>query len=939
MKKIYLFAVTALALASCSSDTFLGKDQAVMNQDDRSNAIEFGSGFNAVTRAGEFTGSVAAEKLGGKFTVYGYKGTYDLPAANKEVAFNKYQVFYEEGTAGSTATNTKDWEYVGGDQIIKYWDYSAPYYNFLAWSISDNSSATLKDVVTTDATADNGDKVTFNVPSAKDAKGVYIANRYTATPDGNAVASTGKYDIAKVDNKYQETVTLTFRNIGAKVRLGIYETVPGYQVNDVVFYEEGTNAGYTQNTRVMTESTGDYQRSRTANTYKNGDYKQGVDTYGECSAVLFAKSGVNPFTLSGDLAVTYNKADNVAEIAVENTSAASSFAFGTLSRSTVLGTTSKEATFWSDGYIDVLPMAGQDLYLKVDYTLTALDDSHESIRVQGATAVVPASVAEWKSNYAYTYIFKISDKSNGYTGGDTAGQPDDPEQNNPADPDATNNPAGLFPITFDACVTDVQTGNQETITTISEPSITTYQFGSKVTENDEYVAKSDKGNIYVGVMIPATAGAELATLTANTNAWLYTAYNLGSEDITEAAVANKNSKIALTDVTADMLKAVGTGDVPTVDGYTFDGTGKFLKFNPVAGTTYVFKYKDAAGKFAYKVIKVQGNQTEVAAAEPTYTMAAVSATNINEPTTVSIKNGNNNVVNCPAGFVITDANNKDVTTQFVVEEGTQAGSYKVTPVRCTSDADYTITFKNASQTFHVNAVSISAIATTIIATNSTTITLENGNSTAITDAKLTLDRREGVTITNNNDGTYTFTTDNKAKNAYVVSYLGQSVTINVNNYSLKFNDLYVNKGNETVLRVYCNDVANTGSVQLALANATAATKDINTSSTKVRAAGASGQLLKATLGNATATITIKDFQIANFNPAGTAIDGTLGNDEVFVQLTENGEAYTALTSSFTLTGATITSTSVKGVYRVKKTDTTGSVTYKYQDINMCTWSY
>lgn len=963
-KKVYLSAaLTALALVSCTDESLIDSSVPKGPEQPKENtAILFGAGANKLTRADKLTGKEAAEKLNQKFVVYGYKGTFDLPAANKELAFPNYVVKYEEGTAHTTQTNVADWEYVGytnepltGDvatQIIKYWDYSAPYYNFMAWSIDPASSAIVKEIIKDDADADNGDKIIFSVPSAKDAASVYFSNRYTATPDGKVTASTGNYDIQKVDNRYQETVTLTFRNLGAKVRLGIYETIPGYTVNDVVFYEAGTQAGYPQNQRVKTVETGDYPRVRTQNTYAgttvagsatvNGDYKQEVLTYGECSACLFAKNGQSPFALSGDFEITYGATDNVAKIKqldAAGSATASSFTFGERSRADVLGETSNTATFWgkeeANYYTFVMPMEGnqQNLYLKVDYTLTAQDGSGETIRVQGATAVVPFQYAQWKANYAYTYLFKISDKTNGFTGGDTPGTPDDPEEDNPTDPNPDDpenpNPAGLYPITFDACVVNTEDGYQETITTVATPSITTYQFGSEVVTNNEYL--SDKGDIYVNVMIPKLdkSGYKPAELTIGTNIWLYTAEKLGNEPITEGSVANPVSQIALTE--SDLLQACVNGtDVPTVDGYTFNGGNYFVKFTPTAGTVYVVKYKVADGEYAYKVIKIDGT-----AATYTYVLGDLSAASaaLNEAVTVAVTNNGKAVTAAATALRIKDENGNDVTSKFKVEE-TATGTYSITPKRCVTGKDYTVNFGNAEpKDLTVSGLSMVVDATdnTIIATESTTITIKNkAEGEGIEKAALTLDRKEGVKITEVGNGDYTFETTNKAAGEYVVSYLGQSVTIKVNNYELKFEDLYVNNGKETVLRVKCNGENNSSAVTLTLTNASVPTKDITGSGPKIKAQGVSGDKLVATLGNAEASIIIKDFKVADYTPAATdPIAGTLATDEKFVQLTEGGAPYNAEAGTLTATdnSSDVILTSVKGVYRVKSSATL-TLTYK-----------
>ena len=111
-------------------------------------------------------------------------------------------------------------------------------------------------------------------------------------------------------------------------------------------------------------------------------------------------------------------------------------------------------------YINVLPNQDHtgNMVLSVDYDLYNTT-THETIHVEDAKAVVPQAYMTWNPNYAYTYLFKISDNTNGYTGGGTL-------------------PSGLWPITFDAVTVAATDVSEGTITTVSTPSITTYQNGS-----------------------------------------------------------------------------------------------------------------------------------------------------------------------------------------------------------------------------------------------------------------------------------------------------------------------------------------------------------------------------------------------------------------------------------------------------------------------------
>ena len=78
MKKKVLFAAMALvALASCTSDevvSLTSPPEPTPTDLETSEAIVFSSASKGITRA-DLTGADAAEKLGYKFVVSGYKGT------------------------------------------------------------------------------------------------------------------------------------------------------------------------------------------------------------------------------------------------------------------------------------------------------------------------------------------------------------------------------------------------------------------------------------------------------------------------------------------------------------------------------------------------------------------------------------------------------------------------------------------------------------------------------------------------------------------------------------------------------------------------------------------------------------------------------------------------------------------------------------------------
>ena len=474
MKKKQLFlAATAILLASCADNSYLG-DQAAIAPG--SGVITFGSSSPAVTRT-EVYGSTAAAKLEYKFKVFGMKtvGTSDQRVfATNTTGVAPYDVWFVDGSSNSTASNSSNWEYVGSngstygttgytvklgaDQTIKYWDYSATAYNFQAWS--DINATTSK--VDVSAIDKNTMTITGNPTQ--------LANFYLSDLQTGAPASFAS-----------KVVQFTFRRAATKVRLGIYETVPGYVVKNVTFsYTDGT---------VKKSPADPTSAAEKAYAYLDGKF-------------------VGTSSSSETFEVSYDATTNRALLAPTNTTTSNTtyFNFGEFSRGAI-GEFSTDPT-WAyttsatDPYTSVLPNTTasniSDMTLKVDYELYN-DKSEETIKITGATAVVPAAYMTWKPNYAYTYLFKITDDK-------------------------------LTPITLDAVVIDDGEGKQETITTVSvsDPSITTYQNGSDVTVTNEYTAGKP---IYVVV-----TGETLT----DTNAKLYTATATDgySGGITEASVAN-----------------------------------------------------------------------------------------------------------------------------------------------------------------------------------------------------------------------------------------------------------------------------------------------------------------------------------------------------------------------------------------------------------------
>lgn len=550
MKKYIIFAASALALASCSSDDFLGENPG--NVQNASTAINFGGDAGKITRGTHTQNEGSpAEMLAGQFKVYGVKKKQD----NIEHVFPNYYVW--DVAAKNTTSNTDGWEYVGKegdanlgtgkitldkDQTIKYWDYSATEYRFVAGSPIDKFN--LNPNPGQDITSANITGLAGHI-EANDAEGTGTALEtypvYVAAPV--KVEKTG----------YQKPVEFNFYRQQAMVRVGIYETIPGYNIRNINFYYYDTDGttpiASTENNIILTSATDGY--------FVGGKEVNGTVTYNWDSATP-------SYTLTyTDASLTKSKnwyAGKLDVLATKSTDAVAKL-YGT------------DKDMSTAGYFTVLPTqaaTASPILIKCDYTLFD-GNTGETIKVTGATAAIPAAFSKWEANTRYTYLFKISDNTNG-----TTGTPD------------TSDPAGLFPITFAAVVkgsTDAQYG---TTTTVATPSITTYQAGSVTDNGIEY-----KSGTAIDVTV-TDANGNVQPLTAGGTAVGSVKVYKFTDAITEAEIQVK-----------------GTNGATEVSGGSV--TNNVFTFTPDAAGYYAIQYltKEAIADpatpavYTYKVVYVK----------------------------------------------------------------------------------------------------------------------------------------------------------------------------------------------------------------------------------------------------------------------------------------------------------------------------------------------
>ena len=583
--KYFIFAASALvALASCSSDEYVGDNSPnALTSQGTDGAIAFSSYAGNMTRATSNTGT-AAQMLDGQMKVLGVKKKNTGPVYT--TVFDNYVVWSNTTNVtpsnpdATTATAAENgWEYVGSssqaygttptngtldkDQYIKYWDYATDEYHFVAGSPVKDFTYTITsgEIASASVTGINGhlNPNTSGTPMTKTP--VYIA------------APVKKVNNDAAADKYNTDVVFQFTRQQTYVRVGVYETVPGYKITSINFYEWDKEKTPSAGWKATSQSAHNIVlNSATAGYFKGTSGSTSVDVTYEWTTPSI--SGIGYSSLVEQESWYGGKLDlsSTNPLATSRTEATTTYFYGI------------DDDIDANGYFVVLPMpsaaTAQPIIIKCDYTLTSLDGT-ETIDVKGATAAIPAAFCKWNPNTTYTYLFKISDNTNGTTG--TEG----------------TDPEGLFPITFDATVIAEVDGTQQGyITTVSTPSITTYQDGSVVTAGVKYV--KDKAIYFTA---QDDEDGTLNTLAAGD----YDTPAVGGVHVFKLDAAATEADLILT--RPAKLKKFTT----TVGAAAWDINGqsvaasKWASFTPDATGTYAIEYctQAAPAAFAYKIVTVE----------------------------------------------------------------------------------------------------------------------------------------------------------------------------------------------------------------------------------------------------------------------------------------------------------------------------------------------
>lgn len=369
-KQDFIIISLALCLLSCSSS---GQDDPFLPAP-TPKSIAFGGNSgnwqDTTSRAGE--GETGLETLFKSFRVWGYKN-YAATPNSPQVIMDGYRVNFTLSSAGTTESNTADWEYVGlthpkhsTTQTIKYWDYSASNYRFYAYtpadaqitpaSSTDNSSAPS----TGSSSASSGTPTSvFQIPFAYSEDATAISVPY--------ISDLWFSDNTDATSPYGKCVTLRFSPLIAKVRFKF--TYPAntkrVTITDILFGDSRFIKNQSSaNTPLKGTITATYPLTGTetpASYTPSFAWKTSEET------------GAKGFL---HLTIPYEEESDAIHIL-------------------------QDKKLYNKWYY--VPPFNIAKYTQGAYTISAIIDGNKTL------ATVPAEYMQWKAGYQYTYIFKITE--------------------------------------------------------------------------------------------------------------------------------------------------------------------------------------------------------------------------------------------------------------------------------------------------------------------------------------------------------------------------------------------------------------------------------------------------------------------------------------------------------------------------------------------------
>ena len=362
----------ALCLLSCShsgqDDPFIpgSSESGIAFGGNSGNWQEAGSRTGAQTGSRTGEGETGLETLFSSFRVWGFKTKTDAlreggngtdghqEDGNGTAAIQKVM----EGYLVDWDQN-KGWEYIGKQntflnttQTIKYWDYSASSYRFMAYAYNDETKEV---TASTDA---NLSKTTFSIPYAFSNDATSTTTPYISELWVSNNQSTGQ-------NKYGDQVKLTFAPLIAKVRFKFkYAEGQVPQITDISF----------KDSRWQKDATGKNWQWTAANEAKTPIEGTIVISYplSETNKQV-TKSWENTKVGPLELTIPYEEKDD----AIHQTK-----------------------TYQKWYYMPPMDIAK---YTQGTYIITA------NVNGNPVSATVDSKYTQWEAGCQYTYTFKISE--------------------------------------------------------------------------------------------------------------------------------------------------------------------------------------------------------------------------------------------------------------------------------------------------------------------------------------------------------------------------------------------------------------------------------------------------------------------------------------------------------------------------------------------------
>ena len=386
MKKILTCAVSALALASCSSDSLVSDSPANTQA-----PIAFNAGQKNITRA-PFEDSFK------NFRVWAYKYKTD-ESTNTEISakvMDNYQVSYKKDDANKTV-----WYYEGiNSQVLHYWDYSYANTNFYAY-------APYNEDVKFDA-----DNKQIKVPASVNKAGFKKESEFVYA--GKSV----------VKDNYNKPVELAFKRLGAIVNLKFYTDIKGYKVELIDAKPEDPGSAIQATPATYDDAT---------KKYGNGTYYTSYE-----ALIDYSTDASNPTVKTNGTPVGTNLKfdlldDNTVPAAVTDGSTQNYlepktyYAVAQPTTSTTGFTFHVSYKLTATDNSEEIVVRDARVFVPASVTDTTTDPATTTY------------IAAWQPNTKYTYTFKITTNTNGKTAEETI---------NLGDPSVPSD-AGLYPIVFD----------------------------------------------------------------------------------------------------------------------------------------------------------------------------------------------------------------------------------------------------------------------------------------------------------------------------------------------------------------------------------------------------------------------------------------------------------------------------------------------------------